>query len=316
MFPKLSSSSNAGASHAQVSANPHVNTANMSATAHLGAAGAVILSGVIQYVGAAVAVRLFAVAAVLAVGWGRVAVGALVMLIWQRPRLARRAWGWAACYGLTLVTMNMLFYIAISRIPLGSAVAVEYIGPILLAVCSARTRRIYLAVACAACGVGAISWAGVRLEQTGVLLGIGAAFAAGIAWAGYLWIGGKIAKMVGGYSALAVGMGIGCLCYAPLAVSQTGVIFAHPRFLGMMIIVGICSSVVPYVIDARILRNIPAGQYALFNAILPATSAVVAVFLLRQLPGVGDIVGIALVTCAVLLVSSESIRSRHARPDM
>ncbi|MEW6928525.1 DMT family transporter [Trueperella pyogenes] len=271
------------------------------------APGILIASGIVQYLGASIAVTLFAAATVGAVAWGRMAVAAVVMMVWRRPknlvRSGRRAIGMAAVYGLVLVTMNVLFYQAIARIPLGTAVALEFLGPVILAAVTGRGWRIWSGIVLAISGVFMISWVGVDVGVPGVGAGIGFAIAAGGAWAVYMWLGSKVAQTGAGPDSLALGMAIGALGYVWLAIPGFWVILTDARLLAAMVAVGVFSSVVPYVLEVMILTKIPAGTFALLNALYPATSLIVGMIVLRQIPTMGELAGLVLITVAVMLVT-------------
>lgn len=280
---------------------------------HRAAPGILIASGIIQYLGASIAVTLFAFAAVGAVAWGRVAVGAVALMAWRRPEIQWRALGRPALYGLALVTMNVLFYQAIARIPLGTAVALEFIGPVLLAAVTGRGWRILAGIVMAASGVFMISWVGVDMSEPGVGAGVVFALAAGAAWALYMWMGSKVAKAGTGSDSLALGMAIGALAYLPLAIPGFGVILTDVKLLGMMIAVGLASSVVPYVFEVTILAKVPASTFALLNALYPATSLFVGMVLLRQFPTIGEVGGLVLISVAVLLVTIRPPKPKRVR---
>src|SRR6476659_1532113 len=122
-------------------------------------------SGFTQYCGAALAIGLFAVIPAASVAWWRLAVSAVVLLAWRRPwrqRWSRRELGAAALFGVVLATMNVVFYVAIDYLPLGTAVAIEFLGPVVVAGVTGRGWRDRLGIALAA--VGVVALAGVQLE--------------------------------------------------------------------------------------------------------------------------------------------------------
>lgn len=266
-------------------------------------------SGIIQYIGASIAVGLFAVAAVGAVAWGRVFVGAVALLAWRRPRInitsksGWRALGGPAIYGLSLITMNVIFYYALARLPLGATVALEFLGPVLLAALTSRGWRVRIGIVLAVIGVFLISWVGVDVREPGVLLGVVLAVLAGVVWAIYMWVGRKLAVTGMGIDSLAIGMGIGAIIYIPLAIPDAGVLVSDWKLVGMIIAVGLLSSALPYVLDSVIMRRIPAGTFALLNSLLPATSLVVGVILLDQIPTGGEVAGLLCITAAVALAT-------------
>lgn len=173
-------------------------------------------AGFSSYIGAALAVGLFATAGALTVGWARLLVSAIVLVLLVRPwqlHWTRRSLGIAVLFGLLLGAMNLLFYVAIDHLPLGAAVAIEFTGPVAVAVVAARGRwdwRRVLAPLLAAGGVVAIGFAGVDWSEVGPDSGTGVLFAlaAGAAWAGYIVVGRRIAARGGTAGGGAAGAGV------------------------------------------------------------------------------------------------------------
>ena len=131
--------------------------------------------------------------------------------------------GAAALFGVVLATMNVVFYIAIEYLPLGTAVAIEFLGPVAVAGVTGRGWRDRVGIALAA--VGVVLLAGVQLEgglTTDVVIGLVAILGSAAAWAGYILLGRRMAVKRDGISALAVGMTAGALLYSPLAIGAVG----------------------------------------------------------------------------------------------
>lgn len=262
-----------------------------------------LLSGLSQYVGASIAVSLFAVASGLAVGWGRIFFAALILLLWRRP------WAYphkrrAVLFGLFLGGMNLLFYLAIARIPLGTAVALEFLGPVLLAA-TARTRRSTMAVVLVAIGVFLISWMGLDLADPQVALGFGFALAAGLCWVGYMIVGRRVAGSVRGIDGLAIAMAAAALLYSPLAVPELIAIDTDTTFWLILFAVAVLSSAVPYAIEQFVLKDVPATTFAILNSVLPAMSTVVGFVLLTQMPTWGEILGLLSISIAVFIANNQ-----------
>ncbi|GCB00441.1 hypothetical protein NCCNTM_40750 [Mycolicibacterium sp. NCC-Tsukiji] len=151
-----------------------------------------------QYLGAAIGVFLFSTTQPATVAWLRAAAGALVLAAWRRPwrmRLTRRRVTVATLFGLITVGMNIAFYEALARIPLGTAVAVEFIGPTLVATLGSRRPRDLLAAGLAAGGVALLA----GIELTSELAGVAWALAAAALWAGYILVGKRVADAHGGW---------------------------------------------------------------------------------------------------------------------
>jgi inner membrane transporter RhtA len=257
-----------------------------------------------MYVGAALAVGLFDHLSPAAVAVLRLVGAAVVLIVWRRP--GRAAWRGARCgravaFGLATACMNIAFYEAIARLPLGTAVAVEFCGPVAVAAVASRRPRDVAAVALAAGGVLLIAdvrWSG---SPSGVLW----ALAAAALWAAYIVLGKRVAGAGNGLDDMAVGFAVAAVVLSPLLVTGGVAGLADPRVLGLGLGVGVLSSVVPYVIDQLVLRRVGRARFAVLLALLPATATVVGLVTLAQVPGVGEAVGTAAVIAAVALRSRD-----------
>ena len=264
-------------------------------------------SGTAQYVGAAVAVGLFARLSPGGVAWLRVAVAALVLLAWARPwrqRWTRRALLVAALFGVVLAGMNVAFYLAIARLPLGTAVAIEFIGPVAVAAVTGRGWRERAGIGLAACGV--VLLAGITLRDGGheVRLGLVAIGIAAVLWAGYIVLGRHVAHHGTGVGPLSVAMTAGTLAFAPFFARSLGTVAVDVRLAGAVVAVAVFSSVVPYGIEQVVLRRVTAATFAILLAMLPATAAAVGAIALRQWPQPIDLLGLALVSGAIVLTTA------------
>jgi inner membrane transporter RhtA len=257
-----------------------------------------------QYVGAALAVLLFAVVPAAGVAWLRIVAAAGAMVAWRRPW--RSDWtaqrlGLVAAFGVMLAGMNVCFYLAIDRLPLGTAVAIEFCGPIAVAALGSRGRRDAAALVLAALGVVALADVHLGGSPDGVAL----ALAAGALWAGYIVLGHRVAADAGirPQDGLALGMLVGAVVFAPALLGQAVPALVDPWLLLACLAVGLASSVVPYGLEQVAMRRLPRARFALLLALLPATAAVVGAVVLGQVPGLAETAGIALVVAAAGLRS-------------
>ncbi len=270
-----------------------------------------VLSAVSMYVGAALAVGLFDQLSPSVVAVLRVVCAAAVLLLWRRP--GRAAWRWpnlrrAGAYGLATAAMNVAFYEAIARLPLGTAVALEFCGPIAVAAVATRRPRDVAAVLLAAAGVVLIAdvqWSG---SATGV---VWALVAAGM-WAAYIVLGKRVATAGNGFDDMAVGFTVASVLLSPLLLlgGPAGLApLASPVVLLLAAGVGLMSSLLPYALDQIVLRRLGRGRFAVLLALLPATATVIGLLTLHQVPGALEAVGIAAVVAAV------AVRSRDGDGD-
>ena len=257
-----------------------------------------------QYVGAALAVLLFAVVPAAGVAWLRVVAAAAVLVAWRRPW--QTPWTASrlrltAAFGIALALMNLTFYLAIDRLPLGTAVAIEFAGPIAVAALGSRSRRDILALVLAVAGVLALA----DVHLTGSPGGFALALAAGAFWAAYIVLGHRVAADPGlrPRDGLALAMLIGAVALAPFLVSSAVPALVDPLLLAACLGVGVASSVVPYGLEQVAMRRLPRARFALLLALLPATATVVGAIVLAQVPGLLESAGIALVVVAASLRS-------------
>jgi len=285
---------------------------------HVPAPALFVASGLTQYIGAALAIGLFAVLPAASVAWWRLAVSAIVLLAWRRPwrqAWTRRELGAAALFGVVLATMNVAFYIAIEYLPLGTAVAIEFLGPVAVASATGRGWRDRIGIALAAAGV--LLLAGVQLEgglTAETVIGLVAIGASAAAWAGYILLGRRLAVKRDGISALAVGMTAGALLYSPLAFGAFIPVVTDAGRALAVVGIAVLSSVIPYALEQVVLRRVTAARFAILLALLPVTALVIGAIFLAQLPTLVELTGTVLV-CAAIVLSGRHPGPAETGPD-
>lgn len=232
--------------------------------------------------GAALAKGLFpALGATGTVGL-RVGISAVILLAAFRPRLLRATaeqWRAVIPYGVVLGVMNVVFYLSLSRIPLGLAVTVEFIGPLGVAVFGSRRAIDVAWVVLAAVGIALIApWTGGGVDPLGVLL----ALAAGACWAAYILLGGRISRMVPGGAAVATGMLIAAFVAVPIAVATGGFAGLTPGLFAAGIGVALLSSAIPYTLEMVALKELPARTFGILMSLEPAVAALAGLVFLRE----------------------------------
>jgi inner membrane transporter RhtA len=269
-----------------------------------------IVGAISQYVGAALAVFLFATVNPAAVTWLRAAGAAVVLIAWRRPwrqAWTRRGLTVAGAFGIVTVGMNVAFFEAISRIPLGTAVAIEFIGPVAVATLGTRRPRDVLAVVLAAGGVALLAGVQAGADAVGVFFALTAA----ALWAGYILLGKRVAEAGSGLGSLAIGMAVAAVLLAPLLLAgqlhTDAHVFSDPRTWFMGLGVGVLSTAVPYALDQFVLRVITRARFALLLALLPAAAAGIGAVMLHQWPTPTELTGIALVMTALVITADDSV---------
>jgi inner membrane transporter RhtA len=263
-----------------------------------------LVSAVFHYLGPAFAVLLFARVDVLGVAWLRIAAAAAIFGAWRKPWRAfaaqdgegkRLLAGW----GAVLAVMNVCFYLAIDRLPLGTVAAIEFLPVIALAALGARTPRNLAALLFAVPGVYLLTDVQIAVEPAGLAF----AFANAVLFALYIVLADRVAKRdaIGGIDGLAASMVIALVVVTPIAGWAAVPALGDPVGLLAGIGVGISSSVIPYVTDQLALARLERATYALMVSLLPATATVIGIVVLTQIPSPAEVAGVALVVGGVAL---------------
>ncbi len=234
--------------------------------------------------GATLSEHLFPIIGVEGTTACRQGFSALALMLLFRPwraMLERRHWPIIALYGALLGVMNLTFYFAISRLPLGIAVALEFTGPLAVAIISSRKWIDFVWVACVVAGLAILlPWhAGAgHLDLLGVMF----ALIAAACWGAYILIGQKISLRVDGGKAVALGMTFSMLFTVPLGIAQAGAALWSLPVLAMGAGAAIVSSAIPYSCEMWALKHLPAKTFSLMMSLEPAAGAVMGFLLLHE----------------------------------
>lgn len=273
-----------------------------------------VVAGISQYVGAVIAVRLFAQLAPAPSAWFRVIGAAAWLLLFSASDLRRNGWltrqqlKSAALFGIATAFMNLAFYLAINRLDLGKGVAIEFIGPIAVAALTTRTKRNAFALLLATAGVIVLSGIEIDSEPLGLLF----IFLAAFGWGLYIIIGARVAQFDRGVAGLGIGLAIGAVAIAPFGIAQSGPAWSNPSLIGWCVLVGLFSNAVAYGIDQYTLRRIPVRRFSVLLALLPVTATVFGFLFLDQTPSFTDLFGIALVLAGVIAQQRDTLPTREA----
>ncbi len=273
-----------------------------------------VVSGLTLYAGAGLAVGLFPAIAAPTVAWLRMLVAAVALVLVGRPwrvRWTRRDVAAVALFGTVMTAMNVSFYVAIEYLPLGTAVAIEFIGPVAVAAVTGRGWRERAGMVLAAAGVALL--AGVTVGGgggPGAVVGLVAIGVAAACWAAYIVLGRRVAIGGTGVTSLSLAMVAGAVVFAPFLGGGAAPVLTDWRLALAVVGVGLLSSAIPYAIDQVVLRRVGPATFAVLLALLPATAALVGAVALRQWPHGWEVVGLAAVSGAIVLTS----RRRGARP--
>lgn len=264
----------------------------------LGPVALVVAGALSVQFGAAIAVMLMPRTGPLGVVTLRLALAALVLLAVCRPRLrgyGRADWGTVVAFGTAMGAMNILFYQAVDRIPLGAAVTLEVLGPLAMSVIVSRRLVNLVWAGLALGGVFLLSGGGFdRLDPVGALF----ALAAGAMWAAYIVFSARTGRRFPQADGLALAMAFAALISLPLGVWEAGSKLLVPSTLGLGLAVALMSSVLPYTLELLALRRLPAATFAVLMSLEPAIAATAGFLVLHQALSAADAAAIALVVAA------------------
>ncbi|MFC8505076.1 DMT family transporter [Streptomyces sp. NPDC057411] len=279
----------------------------------LGPVALVVAGGLSVQFGSAVAVLLMPRAGALGVVTLRLVLAAAVLLVVCRPRVrgySRADWGTVLAFGAAMSGMNILFYLAVDRIPLGAAVTLEVLGPLALSVVASRHLANLLWAGLALAGVVLLSGGGFdRLDPAGAAF----ALAAGAMWAGYIVFSARTGRRFPQADGLALAMGVGAVISLPFGIVEAGDRLLVPSTIGLGLAVALMSSVLPYTLELLALRRLPAPTFAILMSLEPAIAATAGFLVLHQALGATDALAIALVIAASMgAVRTQAKRSATA----
>ncbi len=248
-------------------------------------------------VGLAIAVTLIDRIGVEGAAWLRLAWAGILLLLIVRPRRAaftRRSFATCVVLGVVTAAITLLFMAAIDRIPLGTASALEFLGPLGVAVAHGKGRNRIVWPGLAAIGVLLLTqpWAGV-VDPIGVLY----ALAAAVCWACYILLTQRVGDEVAGINGLAVSMPVAGIV-ATIAVGPAVLPRMTPEILLIGIGLAILLPVVPFALEMLALRRLTTAAFGTLMALEPAFAMVVGFIVLHQVPLAAGIVGICLVVIA------------------
>jgi inner membrane transporter RhtA len=223
----------------------------------------------------------------------------VLMAVW-RPSVrnrSRRDLALAAVFGLELAAMNLSFYSALHRIPLGIAVTIEFVGPLAVAVLGSRRGVDLVWVGLAAGGILLLSRGTSHgLDGLGVLL----ALLAGGFWGLYIVTNARVGRAFEGSSGLALAMCVASVAALPFGIAQAGPRLLEPHVLLLGAAVGMLSSAIPYSCEIEALRRIAPPVFGVLMSLEPAVAALAGLIVLGQGLGTRAILGMALVVGASL----------------
>jgi inner membrane transporter RhtA len=201
------------------------------------------------------------------------------MLLWRPSlRMNRRTWTVVLSYGVILGLMNLCFYLALARIPLGIAVTISFLGPLAVALAGSRRWLDAFWAVLAAGGVVLLMEGRGELGLVGFLF----ALATGMFWGLYILVGAALGRHTTEGNGLALGMAVAALVAVPFGVADSGTALMQPWVLVAGLGVALLSSVIPYSVDLEALRKMPPRVFGILMSLEPAMAALIGFILLRE----------------------------------
>ena len=265
--------------------------------------GLLLLAIVSIQLGAALATNLFPILGAEGTVAIRIIISALLLGLAARGRARRFAslfvhdWGLLLAYGLCIAAMNFFFYKAISLIPLGAAVAIEFVGPLGVAALASHRPAHFACVGLAALGILLLTpLTGVDLDGLGILC----ALMAGAGWAGFIFLSRRVSLRVSGRDGLAIGMSVAALSMIPFAVPVVPDLISNPVLLLAGLGVALLSTTVPFTFEFEALKRLSNRAYGVIVSAEPVVAALIGALLLGERIGVQGMVAVACVVVAAI----------------
>jgi inner membrane transporter RhtA len=261
-------------------------------------APALVLAAILSVqVGSAVATELFDDLGPTGTVFYRLLFAALVLVAVWRPGVAGlrgEPLALVVAFGLCLAGMNLCFYLALDRIPLGIAVTFEFVGPLAVALAGSRRRLDLLWVGLAAAGVVLLAGPAGDPETLGVVF----ALAAGGFWGLYILLSARVGRVFSGGRGLALAMIVSALVMLIPGIAVAGSELLDGRAIAIGFAVAMLSSVIPYSFELEALRSLATGVFGVLMSLEPGVAALVGLVALGQGLSAPEALGIALVTAA------------------
>lgn len=251
--------------------------------------------------GAAVAAQLFPLLGPWGVTSMRIAIAALLLVVVVRPRprgWTRGQWTAAALFGVSLACMNGFFYAAIDRIPLGPAVAIEFLGPLVLAALLTRRAADAAWVAVALVGMVLLGVDGLIGAEPLDPLGVAFVLVAAGFWVMYIRMSARVGALIPGSGGLAMGLLVAAVLLIPVGVPTAVTVAGDPQLLLLAALTAVLSSVIPYSFELAALRRLPQRVFGVLLSLEPAFATLAGWLVLGQSATPLRMLAIALVVAA------------------
>ena len=249
----------------------------------------------------------------------RLVFSTLLLMAFWRPW--RRAWTWAdapilVVFGATLGLMNLLFYNAIKTVPFGLAIAVEFTGPLAVALWSSKKPLDFVWIVLAVAGMGLIlplgNASGADMQAAAIdPVGIAFALGAGTCWAVYIVVGQRVADRIGAF-ATPMGMLVAALLVTPVGISVAGSSLLNPEWMLAGLGIALLSSAIPYSLEMYSLKHLPKQTFSILLSLEPAVGALAGWLVLSEQLSAQQLCAIGLIMLASM---GSAMTASQRKPD-
>jgi len=249
----------------------------------------------------------------------RLVFSTLLLMAFWRPW--RRAWTWAdapilVVFGATLGLMNLLFYNAIKTVPFGLAIAVEFTGPLAVALWSSKKPLDFVWIVLAVAGMGLIlplgNASGADMQAAAIdPVGIAFALGAGTCWAVYIVVGQRVADRIGAF-ATPMGMLVAALLVTPVGISVAGSSLLNPEWMLAGLGIALLSSAIPYSLEMYSLKHLPKQTFSILLSLEPAVGALAGWLVLSEQLSARQLCAIGLIMLASM---GSAMTAGHRKPE-
>lgn len=271
----------------------------------------VLLSVCSVQIGAGLATRLFPVLGAEGTVAIRIIFSAILLTLLTRSNLSALKHQVAnhfhllLIFGLCIAAMNLFFYLSIARIPLGAAVAIEFVGPLGIAALKSKRLIHYAWVSVAGLGIVLLSpISGVQLDVLGMLY----ALLAGAGWALFIVLADRVNKRTASNDGLVIAMMVAAIAMMPFAIRVTPQLFSDTNILLGALAVALLSTTIPFSLEFEALKRLPARNYGILVSVEPAAAAFIGAVLLGERIGLQ---GLLAVSCVVVAAIGISVSDRR-----
>ncbi len=265
--------------------------------------GLLILAILSIQLGASLAVHIFPMIGPTGTVFLRITLSAVILLIAWRPAFddkVKKHIGLICLFGFTIAAMNVLFYEAIALIPLGTAVTIEFVGPLGLAVVTSRRGRDFFWIFLAVIGIVLLApFRESHIDKLGILY----ASIAGVGWAAYILLSKRLGQIFSGGVGLTLGMTAAAIILLPLGIVKMGNAVLNPMILIIGLGIALLSTTIPFTLEFEALKRLSPHKYGILISTEPAIAVIIGIFLLDEHMDLRKFIAVTLVTIAAVGIS-------------